>query len=77
MTEKPKQRGILEFNLEDFDAKRDFETCLKANSMATALWHIDEICRNHLKWDEDLTERMEKVLEQIRDECMPYTDLIE
>jgi hypothetical protein len=70
------QKGILEFDLEDPEAKNDFEICLKANKMAATIWDIDNICRNYLKWNETATEETTKLLEEIRDECAQYLELI-
>lgn len=77
MTDKPKQRGILEFDLEDPDAKRSLELCIQAPSLALTLWEIADLCRSQLKWNENLDDKMEKVLEEIRDKCSLYDDLVE
>lgn len=71
-----KQLGILQFNLEDSDAKKEMELCLKVKDFMIALWDVDQKCREALKY-KDFGIEAEKLLEEIRELCAPYIDLVE
>jgi len=43
------------------------------------LWDVDDYCRGKIKYDDDLTNREHKMMEEIREICnrLPLSDLVE
>ena len=72
-------KATLEFDTGEPDQLREFREASKASSMAIALWDLDQMLRNVIKYENMyhpgyLTEEEDKLAEWVRDKLHEIID---
>lgn len=76
-------RGILEFDLADYDERLQHKVAISANDYLSVLWELDQHLRSQIKYNESLTEEQTAAYEDLRDKlheslnehCVDINDL--
>lgn len=55
----------------------ELRACMNGISYHSVIFHIDNWARNKLKWDEGLTPKEEKLLQEMREEISNKMDELE